>query len=40
MLSEVSTMTHPPWGALPGMAQSLRELDKAVIHVISLDGFL
>ena len=39
-LSEVSTITHPPWVALPGMAQSLSELDKAVVHVISLVSFL
>ena len=29
-LSELSTMTHPPWVAL----HSFTELDKAVVHVI------
>ena len=29
-LSELSTMTHPPWVAL----HSFIELDKAVVHVI------
>ena len=36
VLSELSTMTHPSWVALHGMAHSFIELDKAVIHVISL----
>ena len=29
-------MTHPSWVALHGMVHSFIELDKAVIHVISL----
>ena len=33
VLSELSTMTHPSWVALPGMAHSFIELDKAVVHV-------
>ena len=33
-------MTHLSWVALHGMAQSFIELDKAVIHVISLVSFL
>ena len=40
ILSEVSTMTHPSWVALHGMAHSFIELDKAVVHVISLVSFL
>ena len=36
ILSELSTMTHPSWVALLGMAHSFIELDKAVVHVISL----
>ena len=36
ILSEPSTMTHPFWVALHGMAHSFTELDKAVIQVISL----
>ena len=40
VLSELSTMTHPPWMVLHGMAHSFIELDKAVVHVISLFGFL
>ena len=40
VLSELSTMTHPSWMALPGMPHSFIELDKAVIHVINLIGFL
>ena len=39
-LSELSTMTHPSWVALHGMAHSFIELDKAVVHVISLISFL
>ena len=34
ILSELSTMTHPSWVALHGMAH---ELDKAVIHVMTED---
>ena len=40
VLSELSTMTHPSWVALQGMAHSFIELDKAVIHVIRLVSFL
>ena len=40
VLSELSTMTHVSWGALRGMAHSFIELDKAVVHVISLINFL
>ena len=40
VLSELSTMTHPSWVALHGMAYSFIELDKAVVHVIRLDSFL
>ena len=39
-LSELSTMTHPSWVALHGMAHSFTELDKAVVHVIGLISFL
>ena len=39
VLSELSTMTHPSWVALQGMAYSFVELDEAVIHVISLVSF-
>ena len=40
ILSELSTMTHPSWVALYSMAHSFIELDKAVVHVISLISFL
>ena len=40
VLSELSTMTHPSWVALHGMAHHYIELDKAVVHVISLISFL
>ena len=40
ILSELSTMTHLSWVVLHGMAHSFVELDKAVIHVISLVSFL
>ena len=40
VLSELSTMTHPSWVALHGMAHSFTELEKAVVHVISLVSFL
>ena len=40
LLSELSTMTCPSWVALHGMAHSFIELDKAVVHVISLISFL
>ena len=32
-------MTHPCWVALHGMAHSFIELDKAVVHVITLVSF-
>ena len=38
--SELSTMIRPSWVALHGMAHSFTELDKAVVHVISLVSFL
>ena len=40
ILSELCTMTHSSWVALHGMANSFIELDKAVVHVISLISFL
>ena len=40
ILSELSTMIHPSWMALHGMAHSFIELDKAVVHVINLVSFL
>ena len=40
ILSEHSTMTHPSWMALHGMAHSFIELDKAVVHEISLISFV
>ena len=40
ILSELSTVTHPTWVALHGMTHSFIDLDKAVIHVISLISFL
>ena len=40
ILSKLSTMTRPSWVALHGMAHSFIELDKAVVHVISLVSFL
>ena len=36
ILSDLSTMTHPSWVALHGMAHRFTELDKAVVHVIRL----
>ena len=39
-LAELSTMTRPPWMSLHGMAHSLIELDKAVVHVIKLVGLM
>ena len=39
-MSELSTVTYQSWVALHGMAHSFTELDKAVIHVISLVSFL
>ena len=40
VLSELSTMTCLSWVALQGMAHGFIELDKAVVHVISLISFL
>ena len=40
ILSELSTMICPSWVALHGMAHSLIELDKAVVHLIRLVSFL
>ena len=40
ILSELSTMTHPSCVALHGMGHSFIELDKLVVHVISLISFL
>ena len=40
VLSELSNMTHLFWVAPHGMAYSFIELDKAVVHVISLVSFL
>ena len=40
ILSELSTMTCPSCVALHGVARSFIELDRAVIHVISLVSFL
>ena len=40
ILSELSTMTRLSWVALHCMAYSFIELDKAVVHVISLVSFL
>ena len=40
VLSELFTMTRLSWVALQGMAHSFIELDKAVVHVISLTSFL
>ena len=39
-LSELSAMIHQSWVALHSMAHSFIELDKAVVHVISLVSFL
>ena len=40
VLSDLSTMAHLSWVALYVMAHSFIELDKAVVHVISLISFL
>ena len=40
VLLELSTMTRPSWVALHGMAYGFIELNKAVVHVISLVSFL
>ena len=37
ILSELSPMTHLSWVALHGMAHGFIELDKVVVHVITLD---
>ena len=39
-LSELSIMTCPSWVALHGTAHSFIQLDKPVVHVISLVSFL
>ena len=40
ILSELSAKTHLSWVVLHGTAHSFTELDKAVVHVISLVSFL
>ena len=40
VLSELSSFTHPSWVAPHAMAHSFIELDKAVVHVVSLVSFL
>ena len=40
VLSELPTMNHPSWVGLHSMAHSFTDLEKAVIHVISLVSFL
>ena len=40
ILSELSTMNYPSWVAVHGMAHTFTELDKAVVHGISLVSFL
>ena len=40
ILSKPPTVTHPSWVALHDIAQSFIELDKALVHVISLISFL
>ena len=40
ILSELSTMVCPSWVAPHSMAHNFIELDKAVVHVISLVIFL
>ena len=40
VLSERSAMTHLSWAALHRMAHSFIDLDKAVVHVVSLVSFL
>ena len=39
-MSELSSMTHPSWVALHGMAHIFIESDKAVVHVIRLVSYL
>ena len=40
VLSELSSLIRPSWAALHCMSHSFIELDKAVVHVISLISFL
>ena len=40
VLSELSTMTHPSWVALHGMAHCFIEFNKVLVHVIRLISFL
>ena len=40
VLSGLSTVTRPSWVALHSMAHSFIELEKAVVHMISLISFL
>ena len=40
VLSQFSTMTHLSWVALRSMAHSFIDLDKSVVHVISLISFV
>ena len=40
VLSDLSTMTHLSWVALYSLTHSVIELDKAVVHVISLISLL
>ena len=40
ILSELSSMTHPSWVVLHGMAHMFIELYNAVVHVIRLVSFL
>ena len=40
ILSELSTLICPSWVALHGMSYPFIELDKVVVHVISLVSFL
>ena len=40
VLPELSAVTHLSWVALHGTTHSFIELDKAVVHVISLVSFL
>ena len=40
VLSQLSTMTCPSWVVLHGVAHSFIELNKTVVHVISLISFL
>ena len=40
VLSELSTMTHLSWVALHSMVHGFIELDKSVVYVVRLVGFL